>query len=145
MFRLAIGVVAASAVALVLSGCLGVSHGHVFQVSIANNTQQPVVVRDCDSFCSSSPIAIVLQPGASTPINRIAHDHKFFSITSTTGDHIGCIDLYFPAPEPGASVDVSATPCPSSGASSRWRTIAFIAAALLALFLPFLLLRGRRR
>jgi len=143
LLRPAAGVVAASAVVLVLSGCLGAGHGQVFQVSIANDTQQAVVVRDCDSFCSSSPIAIDLQAGASAPINRIAHDHKFFSITSATGEHIGCLDLYFPTPQPGASVDVSAaTSCPGSGASSHWKEVALIGAVLLVLLMSFLFRLG---
>lgn len=128
---------------LVLSGCFGESHFVVFQVSIVNDTQQEVVVRDCDSFCSSSPIAISLQPGASTPINRVAGEHKDFAITTASGEHIGCLDLYFPAPAQGASVDVSqAGSCP--GSHARWKT-ALVAVVILAVALTSLLILGRLR
>jgi hypothetical protein len=132
--------------ALLLAGCLDANGIKVFQVSIVNDTQQTVVVRDCDSFCSSSPIAINLQPGASAPINRIAGEHKLFSVTSATGAHIGCLDLYYASPHPGASADVSrATPCPGSSSHRNLGTAGLIAVAVLAVALAaFLVLRRLR-
>lgn len=131
------------ALLLVLSGCLGLGHGRVFKVSIVNDTSRPVVVRDCDTYCSSSPIAIDLQPGGSTAINRIANDHKFFSITDASGGHVGCLDLYFPKPEPGARFDVSgAFPCP--GPQGRPWTDYLVGAVLLALALALGLVFARR-
>jgi hypothetical protein len=119
----------------------------VFQVSIVNDKQQTVVVRDCDSFCTSSPIAINLQPGASAPINRIAGEHKLFSVTSATGAHMGCLDLYYATPQAGASADVSrAIPCPGSSSHRDWRTAGLIAVAILAVALAvFLILRRHGR
>jgi hypothetical protein len=115
----------------------------VFPVSIVNNTPEAVVVRDCDHYCSSSPIRIELQPGASTSINRIARDHKTFAITTTSGGHVGCLDLYFPAPEPGAQVPVSeAKPCTGHG-RPRWEMAALVVLLLAVLALPFALVRRR--
>jgi hypothetical protein len=127
---------------LLLAGC-GALHGiKVFQVSIVNDTGGPVVVRDCDSYCFSSPIALTLQPGARTPINRVAKEHKIFSVTTASGGHVGCLDLYFASPQPGAQVAVSqATPCrPSSG--PPWRTIGLAALGVgLVLLAAFAFLR----
>jgi hypothetical protein len=115
----------------------------VFPVSIVNNTSEPVVVRDCDHYCSSSPIRIELQPGASAPINRIAGDHKTFAITTASGGHVGCLDLYFPAPEPGAQVPVSeAKPCTGHGRPA-WQTGGLVVVLVAVLALPFVLVRRR--
>ena len=113
-----------------MTGC-GAVHGiEVFPVSIVNDTGAAVVVRDCDGYCSSSPIAITLQPGASTPINRIAENHKTFSITTPSGGHVGCLDLNFASPRPGAQVPVSnAMPCKATS-GPPWRTIALGVLAL---------------
>jgi hypothetical protein len=111
---------------LFVAGCAAARGIEVFPVSIVNDTGGTVVVRDCDTYCSSSPIAITLQPGGSAPINRVAENHKIFSITTSSGSHIGCLDLYFASPRPGAQVLVSrATPCRASS-GTPWRTIALI-------------------
>jgi hypothetical protein len=83
-------------------------------------------VRDCGGYCSSSPIAITLEPGGTAPINRVAKQHKIFSVATPSGGHLGCLDLYFAAPHPGAQVPVSqATPCRGSS-GPPWRTIALL-------------------
>lgn len=102
----------------------------VFRVYIQNNLAEPVVVRDCDSYCSSSALDLNLSPGASAPINRIANDPKFFSVTSDSGQHLGCLDLYFSKRQPGASVPVSGTvQCP--GSNIPWTPIIGISALLV--------------
>src|SRR5262249_6186750 len=108
--RLRLAMLAAALPAL--AGCGTRGEPHVFSVSIVNDTAGPVVVRDCNDYCSSSPIELHLAPGAGAPINRVATQHKSFSITSSSGDHIGCLDLYYTAPQPGARALVStAAPC----------------------------------
>ena len=110
----------------------------VFPVSIQNNLTEPVVVRDCDSYCSSLPIDITLPPGARTQINSATGDHKFFAITSQSGQHLGCIDLFFASPESGASVPVSHTvKCP--GSSLPW--LAIVAGVAVLVVAIVLLLR----
>jgi hypothetical protein len=127
---------------LLVAGCRAVHGIEVFRVSIVNDTGGPVVVRDCDSYCSSSPIAITLEPGASAPINRVAKQHKIFSIATPAGGHVGCLDLYFSAPHPGAQVPVSqATPC-RPGSGPPWKTIALIVIGVgLVLLAAFAFLR----
>jgi len=131
------------AVLLSLAGCGGPHSLQIFRVSVVNDTSGAVVVRDCDSYCSSSPIAIDLQPGASTVFNRIARDHKIFSITTPSGTHVGCLDLYFATPRPGAQVPIShATPCRTT--TLPWKKIALIVAGIgLLLLASIALLRPR--
>jgi hypothetical protein len=124
----------------------GGAGAEVFAVSIVNDTQMAVVVRDCDDYCSSSPIAITVPPGGSTPINRIAGDHKRFSITTSSGGHIGCLDLYFAAPQPGARVPVSQATACTGHPRPFWQTAGLVVLLILLLALPFLVVRtGRRR
>jgi hypothetical protein len=123
--------------------CGSASALQVFPVSIVNDTTGAVVVRDCDHYCSSSPIAITLQPEGSAPINRVANDHKAFSITTVSGAHVGCLDLFFPTPQPGASVLVTdATPC-TGHARPRWQTGALVVLLVGILGAPFVLVRRR--
>jgi len=134
-----------AAVLLVVGGCGSLRQIQVFTVSIVNDTGQAVVLRDCAHFCDSSPIVINLAPGSSAPINRATNEHKYFSITTPGGAHIGCLDLYFQTAQPGAQVPVSqATPCPSGG-RPPWETIAIVALALLVGLSPILVLAARRR
>jgi hypothetical protein len=106
-----------------------------------NDTGDAVVVRDCDDYCSSSPIAIHLEPGGSAPINRDTGSHKSFSITTETGAHVGCLDLYFKTAQPGAQVPVSeAAPC-TGHPRPLWVTIGLVALLVMVLGLPFLLVR----
>jgi hypothetical protein len=114
-----------AALPLTVGGCANLGRIQVFHVSIVNDTASPVVVRNCDSFCSSSLLAFDLQPGGSVPVNRTTNDHDYWSVTTPTGGHIGCVDLFFRAPQPGASVPVSgAGPCPGPGVP--WLTIAVV-------------------
>ena len=85
---------AAAAIVLIVAGCGSLRQLEVFRVSIVNDTSAPVVVRDCDSYCSSALLTFDLRPGASVPINRAANMHKLFSVTTPAGGHIGCLDLY---------------------------------------------------
>jgi hypothetical protein len=130
----------APVVVLLLVGCgdIDVDVGEVYPVSIVNDTTGAVVVRDCSSYCSSSPIAITLQPGQSTPINRVAGQHKLFSITTTSGAHVGCVDLYNATPAPNASFPVSRAVACRSGSHSRLEKVAIGAALLLLLGLGFI-------
>jgi hypothetical protein len=48
---------------LTMAACASLSQIPVFTVSIVNDTVNPVVVRDCDDFCSSSTLVFDLQPG----------------------------------------------------------------------------------
>jgi hypothetical protein len=127
---------------LLLAGC-GTLHAiQVFRVSVVNDTGGTVVLRDCDGYCSSSPIAITLEPGGSAPINRTAKQHKIFSIATPSGGHVGCLDLYFASSQPGAQVPVSrATPCQASS-GPPWRTIALVVIGVgLVLVAAFAFLR----
>jgi hypothetical protein len=89
-------VVGVGCLLLALGGCGALRRVQVFPVSIVNDTGPPVIVRDCSSFCSSSLLTFDLQPGASVVINRTTNMHKRFSVTTPTGAHIGCVDLYLP-------------------------------------------------
>jgi hypothetical protein len=101
-----------------VAGCGSLRQLEVFRVAIVNDTAAPVVVRDCDGYCSSSLLTCDLQPGESAPINRAAKIHKLFSVTTPAGGQIGCLDLYYKTPQPGAQARVSqATPCPSPSRS----------------------------
>jgi hypothetical protein len=136
--------VSAVTLTVIVSGCGDLSHLQVFPVSIINDTGAPVVVRNCSSYCSSSPLVFHMLPGSSVPINRVAKMHKLFSITTPSGGHIGCLDLYFNTAQPGARVPVSqATACPAG--RRRWKTFGLVALALLILALPFVALSRRRR
>jgi hypothetical protein len=134
----------AAALATFLAGCGSPSGGKVFPVSIVNDTTESVVVRDCDDYCSSSPIAVTVAPGGGTVMNRIANDHKTFSITTTSGGHVGCLDLYFTAPQPGAQAFVShAVPC-TGQPRPLWQTVGLVLLLVGALALPFLMVRRGR-
>lgn len=111
---------------LAIAGCLGLNRIQVFTVFIVNDTPSEVVARDCDNFCSSSPIVLDLAPGSDAPIHRTTNMHSYFSITTPSGGHIGCLDLYFTTPAPDASEPVSrAAPCPG-GSSTPWTIIGLI-------------------
>ena len=125
------------------AGCGNLSNIKVFQVSIVNDTASPVVVRDCADYCSSAPLTFNLATGQATPLNRIAGEHKYFSVTTPTGGHIGCVDLYFSAPSPGATVPVSsAGKCPGTRGPPRGLIGLGL---LLALTLVVIIFRRRRR
>jgi hypothetical protein len=126
-----------------VAGCGGAG-AEVFSVSIVNDTHMVVVVRDCDHYCSSSPIAITVPPGGSTPINRIARDHKSFSITTASGEHVGCLDLYFATPQPGARVPVSEATACTGHPRPFWQTAALVVLLILVLALPFLVVQTWR-
>jgi hypothetical protein len=118
---------------LTIAACGNLSQIPVFAVSIVNDTNSPVVVRDCDDFCTSSLLVFDLAPGGAVEINRTTGMHKYFSVTTPAGDHIGCVDLYFKTASPGASVPVSgATACPT-GTGVPWAVIAAAVVGLLAL------------
>lgn len=135
MIRLVLPVTLVSASA---AGCGALQGIQVFTVSIVNDTAAPVVVRDCSDFCGSSPLVFNLQPGQSVPIHRTTNQHKYFSVTSPAGGHLGCVDLYFTSPQPDAEVPVSqARQCPGTS-SIPWVAIVLGAAALLALSVFFL-------
>jgi hypothetical protein len=131
------------AAAAAAAGCGGLGNIKVFEVSIVNDTASPVVVRDCADFCSSSPLTFNLAPGESTPLNRVAGEHKYFSVTTPSGRHVGCVDLHFSTPSPGATVPVSsAGRCP--GTSGPPRGVIGLC-VLLALTLAVIIFRRRRR
>jgi hypothetical protein len=135
--------VGAATLAVVAGGCAHLTHPRVFRVSLVNDTGAPVVARDCDSYCSSSPLVFHMQPGADVPINRVARMHKLFSLTSPSGNHLGCVDLYFEIPQPGARVPLSeASPCPPG--RPRWRTAGLVFLLLVVLALPFTIWLYRR-
>jgi hypothetical protein len=134
----------AAALILALGGCGGLEKIRVFTVSMVNDTTREVVLRGCDHFCSYALLTYDLQPGESVDVHRTTNQHKYFSITTPSGGRIGCLDLYFKAPQPGAQVPVSsAARCPP-GSRLPWRTIALV----LLVALPvagLLLLRPRSR
>jgi hypothetical protein len=127
-----------------LAGCGALRHIQVFQVSIVNDTRQPVVVRDCDHFCSSSPIAFHLEPGASAAVNRTTHQHKSFSITTAAGTHVGCLDLYYPTQAPGAQALVSAAGRCPGGSGQPWKAVAIVLLAVLVAAVAVPAFRARR-
>jgi hypothetical protein len=130
-----------AALPLMLSGCLQAGHVDIFTVSMVNDTGSSVVLRDCDNYCSSSPLVFDLAPGSSVDVHRITNDHKYFSITTPSGGHLGCLDLYFKVPEPGAHMPVSqAVRCPG-GFRLPWKPIGLAGLVLLPLLA---LLLGRR-
>ena len=132
-----------AALAALLAGCGSLGGIQVFPVSIVNDTSETVVVRDCADYCSSSPIAIELQPGGSTVINRDAGSHKDFSITTPLGAHVGCLDLHYPTPQPGALAPVSqAAPCPGLS-RARWETFGLVTLLIALLVVPFVFVRRR--
>ena len=129
--------------AVLAAGCAHLSHAQVFRVSIVNDTGSPVVARDCDSYCSSSALVLHLEPGASVPIDRVARMHKSFAITTPSGGHLGCLDLYFKTPQPGARVPVSqATTCQPG--RPGWTKAGLVFLLLVVLALPFTVWLHRR-
>ena len=133
---------AAAGMVLVLSGCSAARRIQVFPVSIVNDTRDSVIVRGCESFCSSALLTFDLPPGGSTVVHRTTHQHKRFSITTAAGGHVGCVDLFFTSPQPDARVLVSgATPCPA-GSHVRWRLIGLV---LLGVLAPIAVLLARSR
>jgi hypothetical protein len=121
------------ALLVALGGCGGLGRIRVFTVSMVNDTTGEVVLRDCAHYCSSALLTFDLQPGESVDVHRVANDHKKFSITTPSGGRIGCLDLYFKTPQPGAQMDVSAAvPCPA-GSRVPWRTIALVLLVALPL------------
>ena len=144
--RLPAGVAAAATLLLTAGGCASLSNLPVFTVSIVNDTANAVVVRDCSGYCSSSPIALDLQPGASADIHRTTNEHKEFSVTTASGGHVGCPDLFFRTPQPGAQLLVSTAGSCSRGSRAPWKTYGLVALALLLGVTPVLVLvSGRRR
>jgi hypothetical protein len=136
-------VLALLCLAAAVAGCGNLSNIEVFQVSIVNDTASPVVVRDCADYCSSSPLTFNLASGQSTRLNRITGEHKYLSVTTPSGGHVGCVDLYFSAPSPGATVPVSsAGKCP--GTSGPPRGLIGLG-VLFALTLAVIMFRRRRR
>jgi hypothetical protein len=139
-----VGVAALAALLLTAGGCANLRNLPVFTVSIVNDTADAVVVRDCSGYCSSSPIALDLQPGASADIHRTTNDHKEFSIRTASGGHVGCLDLFFRTPQPGARLLVSsAVPCKPSRAV--WKTYGLVALVLLVCLTPMIVPVTRRR
>jgi len=126
-----------------LAGCGSLSTIQVFPVSIVNDTTNAFVVRDCDDYCSSSPIAVDLEPGGSTVINRVTGSHKSFSITTASGMHVGCLDLFFEKPEPHAEAPVSEAAACTGHQRPVWETAGLAAILILLLALPFVLVRRR--
>ncbi len=62
--------------------------------------------------------------------------HKLFSITSPSGAHLGCVDLYFKTPHPGARVPGSqATACPRGRPRTTTAILVFLLLVVVAL--PF--------
>jgi hypothetical protein len=128
------GLILVLGVPLAMGGCLGLNRIQVFTVFIVNDTPSEVVARDCDDFCSSSPIVLDLPPGSSAPIHRTTNMHSYFSITTPSGGHIGCLDLYYTTPAPSASAPVShAGRCPDIS-RIPWTTIALIVLGALLIF-----------
>ena len=139
MRRLAF-VAMAAATAGGLGGCLNLNRIAVFPVELQNDTANPVVVRDCPDFCSSSPLVFDLAPGQGTTINTALSQHKYFAVTTPSGAHVGCVDDYFPTYSPGAEVLVSqAGRCPG-GSGVPWLLIVIIA---LVVGLPLAVFFGR--
>lgn len=143
MRRLAF-VAMAAATAAGLGGCFDLNHIAIFPVELQNDTANPVVVRDCPDFCSSSPLVFDLTPGQGTTINAALSQHKYFAVTTPSGAHIGCVDAYVPMYSPGAEVLVSqAGRCPG-GSSVPWLLIVIIA-VVAGLALAVLFGRGGSR
>ncbi len=136
---------AAMMIPFVVAGCFGLEHLRVFQVSIVNDTPGEVVLRGCDDYCSSALLTFDLVPGSSAVVNRTTNMHKYFSVTTPAGKHLGCLDLYFSTPQPGASVGVSqAVACPT-GSRLPWLPIGLVALTLTGgLLLAWLLARRAR-
>lgn len=129
---------------LLLSGCFGLDHIQVFQVSMVNDTGQEVIVRDCASFCSSSLLTFDMPPGDSVQINRAPNQHKYFSVVTSSGQQLGCVDLFFKTPAQGSSVPLSqAGRCP--GSAPPWRIIGLVGGAFVVAGLPVLLMLARSR
>jgi hypothetical protein len=131
---------------LIVGGCFGLNRIQVFTVAIVNDTPVEIVVRDCVHFCSSSLITFDLAPGASADVHRTTNEHKYFSVTTASGRHVGCLDLFFRRAEPGADVDVSrAISCPT-GSGPPWKTIGLLLLPLAALLgIGLFLVRPRTR
>ena len=136
-------VLVAGLVAAASPSALAGAAGRGFRVSIKNDQPEPVIIRNCDSYCSSASINLDVQPGASMFINRTAYTKRYFAITTDSGQHLGCIDLYFNAPDRGAVVPVSAAvQCPSSG--TPWVLI-YVIGGVLVLGAVVFLRPGRSR
>ena len=124
-------VVAVLVVAVSPSGPAGAA-GRSFRVSIKNDQPEPVIIRDCNSYCSSASINLDVPPGARMFVNRTARTNRYFAITTDSGAHLGCIDLYFNSRQPGASIPVSAAvQCPAS--NIPWLVIIVIGGVLVLL------------
>ena len=127
----------AAGVLFALGGCSAARRIQVFTVSLENDTSHPVVVRDCDDYCTFSLLTFQLQPGEGVPIHRTVNQHKLFSVTTPAGGRIGCVDLYFKTALPDARVPIShASPCPS-GSSGPWKLVGLAVVGVLILGFAF--------
>ena len=81
--------------------------------------------------------------GSERPDQPRGADAQVFSITTPSGGHLGCLDLYFKTPQPGARVPVSqATACPPG--RPGWTTAGLVFLLLVVLALPFTVWLHRR-
>lgn len=99
---------------------------------VNNDLPEPVIVRGCDDYCGSSALDVVLVAGAKVALTRTVNNHDYLSVTTVSGDRLGCIDLYFPSPQPGAKIPVSGTvTCPTSQSTKRLLIIGIAVVALV--------------
>lgn len=113
-----------------------------FRVYVNNDLPEPVIVRSCDDYCSSSALDVVLVAGAKVALTRTVNNHDYLSVTTVAGAHLGCIDLFFASAQPGAKIPVSGTvSCPTSQSTKRLLIIGIAVVALVGVGL--LMLRPR--
>jgi hypothetical protein len=85
---------------------------HVYHETIVNDTSATVVARHCDNYCDSATVTFTLAPGQTADDNVEGGVATWFSLTDTSGAHVGCINLGV-SPSEGLKVLVStAGACP---------------------------------
>jgi hypothetical protein len=85
---------------------------HVYHETIVNDTPTTVVARHCDNYCDSARVTFTLAPGQTADVNVEGGVATWFSLTDTSGAHVGCINLGDPPSEGLRVLASTAGACP---------------------------------
>lgn len=85
-----------------------------FAVSLRNDTETPVLLKQCDVKCNEFHEQHFLTAGATVGVNTTSADTpNWWVVQDASGQVLGCLNLQYNHKVVGAVVNVSATePCP---------------------------------